>query len=285
MTKKALSAVFFVALAAFPSCRAVSNLIHDDQVVASVDNHHLYLSEVAPLVPPGTPSEDSLALVNAYIDSWASGILYADLAEENLAKGELDLTREMEAYRASVLKFRYEQHYLADRLDTLITAEQVERYYRDHESRFTLDSPVVKARFLRITAEVPERAKVIRLMGSSEYDDLMEADSLARIYADKYFDKSDEWISASALASEFGTDVENMLSSLNGGFITKGNQKKGELRTAKVCGIVRSGVAPLEYIEPKVRELILSERRHALLVNLESDLLDNARRTKKLQIY
>ncbi|MCQ2154101.1 MAG: hypothetical protein MJY44_06020 [Bacteroidales bacterium] len=285
MTKKALSAVFFVALAAFPSCRAVSNLIHDDQVVASVDNHHLYLSEVAPLVPPGTPSEDSLALVNAYIDSWASGILYADLAEENLAKGELDLTREMEAYRASVLKFRYEQHYLADRLDTLITAEQVERYYRDHESRFTLDSPVVKARFLRITAEVPERAKIIRLMGSSEYDDLMEADSLARIYADKYFDKSDEWISASALASEFGTDVENMLSSLNGGFITKGNQKKGELRTAKVCGIVRSGVAPLEYIEPKVRELILSERRHALLVNLESDLLDNARRTKKLQIY
>lgn len=285
MTKKALSAVFFVALAAFPSCRAVSNLIHDDQVVASVDNHHLYLSEVAPLVPPGTPSEDSLALVNAYIDSWASGILYADLAEENLAKGELDLTREMEAYRASVLKFRYEQHYLADRLDTLITAEQVERYYREHESRFTLDSPVVKARFLRITAEVPERAKIIRLMGSSEYDDLMEADSLARIYADKYFDKSDEWISASALASEFGTDVENMLSSLNGGFITKGNQKKGELRTAKVCGIVRSGVAPLEYIEPKVRELILSERRHALLVNLESDLLDNARRTKKLQIY
>ena len=41
----------------------------------------------------------------------------------------------------------------------------------------------------------------------------------------------------------------------------------------------------MEYCTPRIRDLILSSRKHELETQLEQDVLQNARQNKKLVIY
>ena len=45
-------------------------------------------------------------------------------------KAKKGVDKELEAYRRSLLRYRYEQRYINDRLDTLITPAQLEEYYK-----------------------------------------------------------------------------------------------------------------------------------------------------------
>ena len=48
-----------VAVAALPSCKAISSLIHDGEVVARLGDHKLYRSELDDVIPKGTSPADS----------------------------------------------------------------------------------------------------------------------------------------------------------------------------------------------------------------------------------
>ena len=148
------------------SCNAVSSLIHDDQVVAKVGKNKLYKSEVERFIPNMVSPEDSARLAEQYINSWAMDLLYLDVAERELSKGELDVSVELEDFRRSLLKYRYEQRYINDRLDTLVTDEQIRSYYEEHQSDFDLKRPVLKVRFVDVMKDSPKLNTILRMMSS-----------------------------------------------------------------------------------------------------------------------
>ena len=267
------------------SCERISSIIHDDEVVAKVGRDKLYRSQLEDYIPSGLSSEDSTNLALQYIKSWATEKLFVEMADMQLSKSEKDVTKELEEYRNSLLRFRYEQRYLNERLDTVITYSEIEAYYNGHKDLFILDVPIVKARFLDIMKDSPNRERIVRKMSSREYDDLMEADSLAYSSALKYFDYSDRWITAVDLAQEFGTDYATMLSGLRDNYIEM-DSGNGDLRVAYICEIRRGGtLAPIEYCEDRIRDIILSTRKHALFTDLERELLDDALDKQNFVIY
>ena len=267
------------------SCERISNFIHDGEVVAKVGREKLYRSQLEDYIPSGLSSEDSTNLALQYIKSWATEKLFVEMADMQLSKAEKDVTKELEEYRNSLLRFRYEQRYLNERLDTVITYSEIETYYNEHKDLFILDVPIVKARYLNIMKDSPNRERIIRKMSSEKYEDLVEADSLAYSSALRYFDYSDRWITAVTLAKEFGTDYATMLSGLRDGYIQM-ETENGDLRVAYICDLRRGGtLAPVEYCEDRIRDIILSTRKHALFTDLERDLLDDALDKQNFVIY
>jgi hypothetical protein len=99
-----------------------------DGVVARVGEHKLLRSELSAYIPAGVSPEDSLALAQQYINAWAEELLFLDIAESQLPKEELDVSRELEEYRRSLLKYRYEEQYINERLDTVISDDEVRKY-------------------------------------------------------------------------------------------------------------------------------------------------------------
>ena len=138
----------------------------------------LYRSDLDAVVPRGLPAEDSVRLARQYINTWASDRIYVSIAEEQLSKSEKDVTRELEDYRISLLKYRYEQLYVNERLDTAVSDDRIEEYYESHKEDFRLERPLVKARFLRIHTDSPMLETIRKKMNSSDANDLIEADSL-----------------------------------------------------------------------------------------------------------
>ena len=272
-------------LLALCSCKVISNLIDDDQVVARVGDEKLYRSDVAAYIPDLVVGEDSIRMAEQFINSWAADLLYLDMAERQLSVEEMDVTEEMENYRRSLLKYRYEQHYVNERLDTLITPEQVSEYYDEHKEDFVLTRPVLKVRFVDVMKDSPNREAILKMMASDKIGDLERADTLAASSALRYFDRSDTWMDAAELAREFSTDYLSMLSRLEGKYIKIENESTGELKVAYVLEIKKDGYAPLEFCSESIREIILSGRKHNLLNGLEQDLLEDALERKTFVKY
>lgn len=279
MTKR-----FFLLLALFAIVSSCS-LIRDDEVVAKLGRNRLYRSELERYIPVGVSGEDSLVLAGQYINSWARTLLFNEVASRELSKSELDVEKELSDYRNSLVRYRYEQRYVNERLDTVVTEAQINEYYNRNKERFELESPILKVRFLDILKDSRDKDEIIAKMASSDFNEGEEAKELAFRSALRYFDKSDEWISAETLAREFGTDVGTMLSALNGNYIRIETADKTQERVAFVCDLQKSGIAPVEYCSEVIRDVILNRRKHEIVSILEQDLLENAQKTRHFVIY
>ena len=205
--------------------------LFEGDMVARVGNHRLLRKELENYIPQGVTPEDSAALAGQYIHAWAENLLLLDMAERQLSDEEKDLTQELEEYRRTLLKYRYRQLYINQRLDTLITDAELERYYKDHPDKCILERPVIKARYLIIPANARVLKTLMKKMSSEDDMEVLEADSLAFTTAIKYVDASDTWMDALALASELGTDCRALLASIKNGF-AQVKDESGILRLA-----------------------------------------------------
>lgn len=274
-----------IVLPAVSSCRAISNFLRDDEVVAQVGVERLYRSDLDEVVPKGISAEDSTRLAMQYISSWASDLIYVNIAEEQLSKTEKDVSRELEEYRKSLLKYRYEQLYVNERLDTTVSEDMIEEYYGAHQDKFVLSRPLVRARYLCIHTDSPGLDPIRKKMGSSKVEDVVEADSLAFSTAMEFTTWNDEWIDVTVLAGKFDMSYDMLLASMRDRWV-RADDTLGVTDLAYVAEVMRAGeVAPMDYVAPAIRDIIVSSRKQNLITTLERDLLKDARENGQFVIF
>ena len=277
-----------IVLLAMTSCETVTSFVRElryGQLVAKVGSHRLYASELASYIPDSASPEDSTRLALQYINTWASDQLFTDVAERELSKSEKNVDSELEDYRHSLLKYRYEQKYVNQRLDTAVTKAQIEKYYDDHAENFKLSLPIAKAVYMNISADSPNLEIIKKKMRSDKPEARIEADSIAFSSAFRYTDFGDRWVDLVKLSREVGTDYGTLLSQVRDGYaeLPDGN---GNLNIVYFFSLMRAGqTGPVEYFEEQIRDIILSTRKQALLSRLERDLIENARNQENFVIY
>lgn len=258
------------------SCGFISSALYDGEVVAKVGQNKLFLSELEKYIPAGLAPEDSAGLASQYINTWAAEQLYLMVAQEQLSLEEMDVTQELEDYRRSLIKYRYEKRYINDRLDTLVTDDQIAEYYNAHKADYILRGPIMKVRFADLMKDSRHREEIISGLRTG---------SPANSSALRWVDYSGSWIDADDLAKEFGLGRTEMLSLLRNDYIRYEPVGRGDLLVAFVIDIIYSGPAPVEYCREQIRDKILSSRKHNLAKSLEQDLLETALEKKTLIIY
>ncbi len=278
-------AIIGIVLPALASCRAISNFLRNDEVVAEVGMDRLYRRDLDAIVPKGIPADDSVRLARQYINAWTSDRIYLSVAEEQLSKTEKDVTKELEDYRISLLKYRYEQLYVNERLDTAVSDERIQEYYEAHKENFILDRPLVKARFLRIHTDSPMLETIRKKMSSPDANDIIEADSLAFSSAIMFTTWKNEWQDIMVLAGEMGVAYDSVLDMSRNGWIRR-DDTTGVTNLAYVSQMMRSGeYAPVDYLSARIKDIIISTRKQVLISSLEQDLLKDARENGKFVIY
>ena len=278
-------------LMAATSCKVATTIadtaseLLSGEVVARAGSHKLHREQLESYIPTGVSREDSINLAHQYINAWAEDLLMLDMAEEQLSDAEKDVSAELEDYRRTLLKYRYEQRYIEQRLDTLITDEEIVRYYNANQGKFRLERPIVKARYLILPAGSKNLSTLRSLISSDDEESVAEAASLSATSAIRYVDAAGTWQDALLLAQDLGMDYGKMMTSLKGQFVEWTDENK-VLHLACLVDMVPEGkTAPLEYCTPRIRDLILSGRKHELETRLEQDVLQDARINKKLVIY
>lgn len=274
-----------LTLALLCSCNAVQSLIHDGEVVARVGGEKLYRTDVDAVVPDFASPEDSVALAHQYINSWATQVLFMQAAADSLSPEDTDVSEELEAYRRSLVRYRYEQHYVKEHLDTVVTPEQIKAWYDSHASSFVLERPLLKVRFADVMKDSPSKDELRKALAEEDASSIIQNDTILRSAAIRFVDLSDSWIDAMVLAKEFGTDYLTMLGHQSGNYITYSPDGRDDVMIAYVTDMVRYGVAPLESCTSRIRDFILSGRKRELLSGLEQELLQKALDNNNFVMY
>lgn len=279
---KKINGIVVIALLLLISSCKYFGFISDDEKVAQLYSKSIYKSDITALIPPGTATEDSLAMIQQYVNSWAIKNLLAQKAEKELSKEEKDVSRELEEYRNSLLVFRLEQKYIEERLDTNISENECLEYYDKNSKNFTRTSSVVKARIIKISKTSPNNEIIKKIYNSPYTEDIEELERLSNNSAERYNNFNNEWTDMSNVAREIPIDIE---------LCEKAAWSKSCIETSDslfsyyvyfVQKIGADDLAPFEYYKPKIKEIILSKRKQTLLSNLESNLVKEAIEKKEL---
>ena len=119
-----LTSLFFLACQTAPTDDEGT-----DKLLATVQNKSLHLSELDGMLPEDTNLEDSVKIINAYVERWIRKSLLMQEAERNIPK-DLNIDELVRDYRASLVQHTYEQMLVEEELDSLIKAFWKRRVWR-----------------------------------------------------------------------------------------------------------------------------------------------------------
>lgn len=274
-----------LALLLLASCRQQED---ESRLVASVYGHELRQSALDGLVGEGLSEEDSIAIVDNYVDQWIRQTVMLTKAEKNVTA---DFSRQLGEYRNSLLIYAYEQQILNQLLDTTVSEEQLEDYYNLNQGRFLLKNSIVKAVYVISPRKSPADAKLRAMVSKRVFvdEDIIDLEELASRYGLQGYYDGNTWMPFYALqaAVPITTYNENLFLKQNRSIVFSDDSLAYYVRILDYK--ISDDVAPLEMQKENIRASIINLRKLDILSKLQSDLLAEAengghvKRNKKAQ--
>lgn len=275
---------FFFCIACF--LLIACNQVSDEQagkVLAQVYDQKLFENDIRQLEFSNLSTEDSIFLVEAYVDNWVRTQLKMQIAEDRVK--DLDAIESMvKDYRTSLLIHRLEEDHLRENLDTFISAEDLFIWYEDLKNDFILTTSLLKGRLIICPADSVSTDSLSLWLTDTGYTKEGLAEKLNR-YLCEFALFQEEWHDVSVIAGWFNKPATDILRFATDQrvFTEKTND---ELRGIFVSGIVKAGnPAPVEHIENRLTTRILKERRRKILNELHEKLYVDALSRNQIKFY
>ncbi len=257
----------------------------NDKPLARVHDEYLYESDLKQLFPSNISQVDSITLAKNHINDWIKKQLMLQKAEENLSDESKNIEKQIEDYRSSLLIFKYSQELIKQKIDTIITQQEIESYYNEYSANFILNHNIVKALYLKVSKASPEINNVKKWYKSDNAEDLTKLEDYCYQYATKFDHFDNEWISFSNLLSELPLDIDDEERYLR---YNKYIETEDSLfyYFVKINDFaMRSTIQPIEYAKPKIKIIILNKRKFSFFEELENNIYNNALNRNEFIIY
>ena len=260
----------------------VSKAKKGDKAVARLGDKYLYFSEMSYIFPKGCSKDDSITLAKLYIDNWIKTRLLLQKAELNLSKEQVDISREIETYRSSLLIYKYEEQLLREKLDTMVYDSEIKNYYEANIENFSSDEYVVRAIYIKLPENPPAIWNVRRWLMSDQEKDMQDLTGYCRNYAVQFDFFDDEWIPWAKIElpqKEAATRLltnNDRIEQQGGGFtyLVRIREKRAPGDTA-----------PLVFVKEKVKSIIINKRKLKFISDLEQHIYNDALSKNQFEIY
>jgi len=246
----------------------------------------LYYDEIPEQTRKTATLTDSTAIIQKYINKWAKRELMFQKAEENLSP---DLLNEIEEQiletRQDLVVYEYQRMMIVQKMDTVITGEELEKYYRDNENSFNLTSNIVKALFIKLPVETPNIWKFKSLARSNKQKDFQELESLCYQFAEKFDDFNEEWITMDRLSFELKQDITNQENFLKRTTFYETRDSSSDYLIVINDYRLRGTIAPFEYVREDIKRIIWNNRRIEFIKELENGIYNESIKENSFKIY
>lgn len=267
---------------ALPSCAVDSS--EDDPPIARVFNQVLHWSDLRQFVPIGTPAEDSAAMAEAFINGWMRQQVELHHAELNLSSDRKGFENELRDYRNSLLMHAYEEELVRQRLDTVISAQQLEANYQEHAGDFDLSEDILRARWFKVPMDDLRALKRMesRFL-SGKPDDMREVEIALVQRAIAITDRSGQWTSLSDLRNEVPVEALPGVGPEGRRIVIHANESAWFLDILELRP--RHAPSPIELVRQDIRTILLNRRKLDLIEKMREDLLNDAIASKDVARY
>lgn len=253
--------------------------------VAKVNDKVLYLSDLQHIFRKNQTKEDSTEFARNYIETWIKTQLLLKKAELNLTDEQLNITDQLEAYRSSLLIYKYEEQMMREKVDTVVTKEEIENYYTANNSNFILNDNLVKSIFIKIPLAAPQNEELKKWYKSEQKEDITNLEKYCFAYANKYSDFDEDWISFANIQKQLPEAIVNEDEFLNTSRLIE-KQDNEFLYLVRIREIKTKGsTAPVEYVKHKIKDIILNQRKLDFIQELEKNIYNDAADHSTFKIY
>jgi len=276
--------IFLIALAVY-GCNGTKNQ-PGRVAVAKAGDRVLFLDEIPMNGLSESNPADSAAYVQNYINKWARRELLFLQAAANLSPEQMnEIDYQIAETRRNLVIHEYQSMMMVQKMDTIISREEMESYYSANNESFILTSNIVKALFIKLPVETPNMWKFRSLIRSDRPEDVQELESLCYQFAERYNDFDEKWITMDKLSIEMKEEVPNQENFLRW---TKFHETRD---SSSVCLVaindfrLRETLAPFEYVIEDIRRMIWNNRRIEFLRELENGIYNEGLKQNSFKIF
>ena len=260
--------------------------VSSDKIVARVNNQYLYASEVNDHIRANLSSADSTSMAKNYINAWVKEQLLLEKAVFNLNPSQqTSLENLIRQYRNDIFIKTYQEEWLKSRMDTLVTPQEIEAYYKDNKQNFKLHQDLVRGRYVQLPLANFNKASVSRALRRFNDSDRNYLDSISLQFNSAYLNDS-VWFRPQAFFNRINRsspqEYDRYLKS----------KRFFEIEDSIDLYLVfveevrrRNEIAPLSHINPTLKQILLNKRKLETMRQFDNDILEEAIKNKTLEIY
>ena len=254
-------------------------------VVAECYGKYLYESDLKGIVPEGASIMDSIQRVSTFIDSWVRRQVLIHQAENNLNMEELDLKKQMDEYRNSLVIYAYESQLINQKLDTVVSEDEIAEYYEQNKEDFQLRNTMVRVAYVIIDEDSKQKATLEKLMSDNDTLLLQTIDVLATFYAAKSYLDVDHWMRLDELTDIVPIEIFNAESFLKKNKFVDFDANNYSYLVRFVDYLLEESTSPLEMVRDNIKSVILAQRKQALIEKMQTSIYEKAKKEHAFEVY
>lgn len=252
--------------------------------IASVSDSFLYFEDIKDIIPENVDGADSTAIVEAYINRWAVEQLLLGQAKVNLPYTTQERFEKMvKEYERNLFTEAYKNTYVSKQLDSIVNEEDILQYYELNKENFHLNNELLKIRYISLSTDYTDVKEVIERLKQFEEEDKEEL--TRKSYQFNQINLNDSvWVKKDVLLAELPI-LKESVNELNKTRFIELQDSIGVYLLKVEDRLERNDIAPLEYIRPTIKQILLNAQKLELVKRLEKDIIEDAVKNKKFQVY
>jgi hypothetical protein len=277
--------IYIFCIALFVSCdffQIEEKESNASEIVAIVNTEKLFRKDLVGVLPENVNKGDSLVLVNSYIQNWAIKRLLLEKAKSNSSLETVNQIDDLvQDYKESLLINNFKEQLIKQKLDTIVSDEELDGYYELHKENFKLNEELVKIKYLHVDNNILDKDEILDLFKSDDIDDIEELEKRELSFKFHQFNDS-TWVQLDKVLLKLPFSKDNLLKKTK--FIQKQDSIGLYLATIKDV-LPRNSIAPISYIKSTIKQMILHKRKIELLRDLEKIIVKDATQNNNFKIY
>ena len=254
-------------------------------VVAECYGKYLYESDLKDIVPKGASTMDSIQRISTFIDSWIRRQVLIHQAENNLKKEELDLGKQIDEYRNSLIIYAYESQLINQKLDTIVSEDEITEYYEQNKEDFQLRNTMVRVAYVILDENCKQKSDFKKLLSNPDTLILQNIDILATYYAVKSYVDVDQWMRLDELTNIIPIEIFNAESFLKKNKFVCFDMNEYTYMVRFVEYLLEENTSPLEMVRDNIKSVILAQRKQTMIEKMKSSLYEKAKRDHAFEVY
>ncbi len=265
----------------FIGCTNLSNNRSND-LIARAGEDFLYENDL----PKFISEEDSIRKYINFVESWAKEKVLYDLSLVNLSQSKKNEIDELvDNYKVDLYINSYKDLIVNTRIDSIVSISQVDSFYKLNNINFKLNENLIKYRYIKVPNDNINLSRIRRSILRINEEDRLFLDSLNFQFADLKLKDSIWYTERDVISSLQFINQQNKSEYLikNKLFIIEDSQY---VNIFIIKDILKSGnIPPISYLYDRIKSTIINQRKLQLLQSLNKEILNDALKSRKYEIF
>ena len=256
-----------------------------ERVLAKVYGEYLYESDITGVIPKGTSPKDSITTAHSFIDTWTRQKLIIHQAENNLNSQQMDFSLQLDSYKNSLIIYEYEKELVRQKLDTVVSNEEIENYYVANKENFLLKDNIVQMQYVKLPLHSPNIKPIKKLLMSENSEDKTKLSEMAEKFAADYFLDDQNWLVFNDVVKQIPIKTYNEEEFLKNHRDIE-TQDSAYIYLARFLDFkIKESVSPLSLEKERIRNIILNKRKIDLINKMHQDVYEKALKDNVVEIF